>query len=141
MCSDWQNGDHTAESCGRRRLLLGLKLLDLQSEGVLRSNLDGTFRPGVNTLAQAGDVTLIGEVLDCPGEFQMLANIVTAGQIKGVVARELTLPDVAGSRDRLDVVAIAIFLKWGIQLFTVTLQLCNGIKERFRSTQNSQGGD
>ncbi len=33
------------------------------------------------------------------------------------------------------------FGKWGIQLFTVTLQLCNGIKQRSRSTQSSQGGD
>jgi antitoxin component HigA of HigAB toxin-antitoxin module len=32
------------------------------------------------------------------------------------------------------------FFKRGIQLFTVTLQLCNGIKERSRSTQNSQSG-
>jgi thioredoxin 1 len=30
---------------------------------------------------------------------------------------------------------------WGIQLFTVTLQLCNGIKEHPSSTQNSQSGD
>ena len=32
------------------------------------------------------------------------------------------------------------YQKWGIQLFTVKLQLRNGIKERSRTTQTSQGG-
>lgn len=65
-----------------------LRSRDAGSEGVFRTHFECPFGTGVDALTQAGDVAFVGEILDGAEQLEMFVDVVAAGEVDCVVARE-----------------------------------------------------
>lgn len=88
ICSRRDCGGETARRPGL--CLAAIVSTALRSERVLGADLERALGAGVDALTQAGDITLVGQVLDGGEDLELLVDGVAAGEVDHVVAWDQT---------------------------------------------------